>query len=150
MKEKGLPLGVVNSFSGEVMRTKQVIVVRKDLNMRKGKIAAQVAHASIKVFFDRMTAVSETEEGHQIYHGIYTPEMIEWKNGIFTKIVVSVDSEEELLEIYSKAKSDNVPCSLIQDNGLTEFHNVPTYTCVAIGPAYEDVVSKYTGHLKLL
>ena len=132
------------------MKTKQVIVVRKDLNMRKGKIAAQVAHASIKVFFDRMTTIVETEVGHQIYHGCYTPEMVEWKNTAFTKVVVYVDSEEELLEIYNKAKEADIPCALIQDSGLTEFHNVPTYTCVAIGPCYEDVVNEYTGHLKLL
>ncbi len=127
---------------------KQVIVVRKDLNMRKGKIAAQAAHASMKVFFDLSVGASL-----YITEGIFIPlneEMKEWVNGLFTKVVVSCDSEEELIDLYSKAKNANIPCSLIIDSGLTEFHGQPTHTAIAIGPTQEEKINIITGHLKLL
>jgi len=124
--------------------TKQVIILRKDLKMRKGKMIAQGAHASMKVFFDM----------GMITRGILnidlTEDMQEWVNGIFTKICVSVNSEEELLEIYATAQSVALPCSLIQDAGLTEFDGVPTYTAVAIGPAKNEEIDYVTKHLPLL
>ena len=70
--------------------------------------------------------------------------------GRFTKICVSVDSEEELLEIYNKARSLKLNTSLITDAGLTEFHGEPTKTAVAVGPGKPEVVDKVTGNLKLL
>lgn len=130
---------------------KQVLCVRKDLNMRKGKIAAQCAHASMKVFFDR--AISADPEIAGIAPGVYisfTPEMQEWFNGSFTKICVSVDSEAELLELYNKAKEAGIPASLITDAGRTEFHGVATHTVVAIGPDTSEKIDKITGSLKLL
>jgi PTH2 family peptidyl-tRNA hydrolase len=90
------------------------------------------------------------KESKSIYTFEATKEMEEWIDGIFTKICVSVNSETELLDIYNKAKSDNLPCSLIQDCGLTEFNNVPTYTCCAIGPDNSEKINKITGHLPLL
>lgn len=117
---------------------KQVLVVRKDLNMRKGKIAAQAAHASMAAVVGR--------DGIVFDH----PNIKEWLAGIFTKICVGTDSEQELIDIYERAKVANLPCSLIQDSGLTEFKNVPTYTAVAVGPAKVDVVDQITGHLRLL
>ena len=123
---------------------KQVIVIRKDLNMRKGKMIAQGAHASLKVFLDRKQMV-----GRDCVISL-TDQMHEWINGIFTKICVSVDSEVELLDIYNRAKEDNLPVALIQDCGLTEFGNVPTYTCLAIGPDEIEKIDKITGGLKLL
>lgn len=127
---------------------KQVIVIRKDLNMRKGKMVAQGAHASLKPFFDRFQRVdaSETTITYQITVGI---EEAEWINGMFTKICVSVDSEQELLEIYAMALAMELPCALITDAGLTEF-KVPTKTAVSVGPAHADKVNAITGHLKLL
>ena len=73
-----------------------------------------------------------------------------WIDGQFKKICVSVNSEEELLEIVQKAKDVGIPYALITDSGLTEFHGVKTNTCGAIGPSSEDVVNAITGHLKLL
>jgi len=61
-----------------------------------------------------------------------------------------VDSEEELIGIHETAKASGLICSLIQDAGLTEFGGVPTYTCCAIGPAWEEEVDAITRHLKLL
>ena len=74
----------------------------------------------------------------------------EWLNGSFTKIVVYVNSEQELLDIYEKAKDAKLPCSLIQDSGFTEFHGVPTYTAVAVGPWWSEAVDEITGDLPLL
>jgi PTH2 family peptidyl-tRNA hydrolase len=128
------------------MKSKQVIVIRKDLNMRKGKMVAQGAHASMKAILDSMIDV---EEEKVLYLEPGTP-MEDWINGIFTKICVSVDSEEELLELYNNAKIQGYNAALIQDAGLTEFGGVPTYTCCAIGPNWEDEVNAITGHLKLL
>ncbi len=128
------------------MNTKQVIVLRKDLNMRKGKMVAQGCHASMKVFFNRISWCSKGE----MHIMPITTEMENWINGSFTKICVSVDSEEQLLTIYEKAKMEDIPCSLIQDIGKTEFNGVPTYTAVAVGPALAEDVDKITGHLKLL
>jgi len=129
---------------------KQVIVVRKDLRnvkgekVRSGKLISQGAHASMKVFFDR---IEYCDNGEMKISEI-TPEMEEWINGKFTKIVVSVDSEKELFDVYFAAKSANLPCALILDAGLTEFPE-PTNTCCAIGPAQSENIDKITGHLKL-
>lgn len=125
---------------------KQVIVVRKDLNMRKGKIAAQVAHASMgavlnyRSYNDDCIEINLTEN--------YALE--QWINGLFTKICVSVDSEAELLEIYDNALTAQVNVKLITDAGLTEFNGVPTKTCLAIGPDYPEHIDFLTKHLKLL
>lgn len=120
---------------------KQVIVIRKDLNMRKGKMAAQAAHASIKFLADKL------KEGNSIR---WTEEQSEWLNGSFAKIVVSVDSEEELMQLYQETKQAGLTVSLIIDSGATEFHCVPTRTCIAIGPHESEAIDKFTSHLKLL
>ena len=135
------------------MNVKQVVVMRKDLNMRKGKMVAQGSHACMKVFFDRMEKCRHqmgTNIIEPLYKCDFTKEMEEWKEGIFKKICVSVDSEQELMDVYNKAKEANLPCSLIEDHGLTEFNGVITKTCCAIGPANEEDVDKITGELKLL
>lgn len=141
--------------SGMMMKIKQVLVVRKDLKMRKGKIAAQCAHASLKVFLDRKETRDEncvwceSKDSQNLIIPL-TDEMKEWLEGIFTKVCVSVDSEEELLEVYKKAQEAELPCALVTDAGLTEFHGIPTNTVVAIGPANEDKINEITGELKLL
>ena len=135
------------------MELKQVIVMRKDLNMRKGKLAAQVAHSSNKVFLDLCHKdKSLFDENQFTYTFNYNKgsNWDKWLNGLFTKIVVSCDSEKELEDLYQKAKDANLPCSLIVDAGLTEFRGIPTKTCIAIGPADPEEINKITSHLKLL
>ena len=61
-----------------------------------------------------------------------------------------MDSEEELLKIYEKAKKAKLPCSLITDSGKTEFNGVPTNTVVVIGPDKSTKIDKITKKLKLL
>ncbi len=112
---------------------KQVLVIRKDLKVRRGKEIAQCAHASLK-------AVMENR---------FHPDVMRWSKGRFTKIAVSVDSEEELMNIYNQAKENGLVCSLILDAGFTEFDGVPTYTAVAVGPSTNEKVDAITGHLKL-
>lgn len=123
---------------------KQVIVMRKDLGMRKGKMIAQGAHASLKVLTDRGRAAEDT------FAIELTPAMAAWLTGRFTKVCVSVDSEEALDAVVARARAANVPVALIVDSGKTEFRGVPTKTCCAVGPAWTDEVDAVTGELPLL
>ena len=125
---------------------KQVIVMRKDLGMRKGKMIAQGAHASLKIFLDR----AATGDGGGTYAFTTTPAMASWLGGRFTKVCVSVDSEAALDAVVAAATAAGLPCALITDAGATEFHGVPTRTCCAIGPAWTDEVDAITGSLPLL
>lgn len=138
---------------------KQVIAVRKDLNMRKGKIAAQVAHAAMKVFFNRMEITngehftSSGQYKERAWKATIKPidvDMKEWMEGSFTKVVVGVDSEDEVYELAKKAEEAGLPFAVIVDNGFTEFHGNKTTTCVAIGPADADKLTPITGELKLI
>lgn len=131
-------------------KSKQVLVWRKDLVVRKGKLAAQIAHASLAVFLNWM---NKTEEGGRLEMSMKLDDdsaTYDWLTKKFTKICVYVENEKELVEIYEKAKTAGLPCSLIRDAGDTEFHGVPTLTCCAIGPAWDDEVNAITGNLKLL
>ncbi|MBH25810.1 MAG: aminoacyl-tRNA hydrolase [Myxococcales bacterium] len=123
---------------------KQVILYRRDLKMRKGKIAAQVAHASMKVLLNRAAPVPEGGDPQTLTLQM-TPEMTRWVRGRFAKIVLSVEGEEELLAAYAEAERRGLPCALITDSGKTEFHGVPTRTTVAIGPASADAIDPITG-----
>jgi PTH2 family peptidyl-tRNA hydrolase len=123
---------------------KQVIVIRKDLNMRKGKMVAQGAHASMAAILDIAKNVDS---------GLLIPKDDRywfWLTGNFKKITVSVNSEQELLEIYELAKKANMLSSLILDSGKTEFHGQPTYTAVAVGPDRNENVDLITKNLPLL
>lgn len=130
------------------MSTKQVIVIRKDLNMRKGKMIAQGAHASMKVFFDRMAC--HDDDSIVIMPEQLTEEMREWMQGSFTKVTLGVNSEEELINVYKSADAVGLPCSIIEDAGKTEFGGIATLTAVAIGPAKSEDIDAITGKLSLL
>ena len=73
-----------------------------------------------------------------------------WLESSFKKIVVGCDSEKELIELDEHAIREGIISALIKDSGLTEFHGVPTYTALAIGPDSGELINKVTGHLKLL
>lgn len=113
---------------------KQIIVMRTDLNMGVGKMVAQGAHASMKA-----TVLHKDD-----------PRVEQWLSGLFTKIAVRVDSEEELMEVLLNAKESGLIAELIVDSGLTVFNGVPTKTCIAVGPDTHDNLKSVTGHLKLL
>jgi len=118
-----------------MFKYKQVIIVRKDVKMSVGKIAAQVAHA----------AVSAAEITRKTRRKWYKEWMIEGQR----KIVLEVDSVDELLKIYDLAKEKNLPVALIKDMGLTELPP-DTITTIGIGPAPENIINSLTGKLKLL
>lgn len=128
---------------------KQVIILRKDLSIRKGKMISQGAHASLAAIL-KDKIIEDHVDGKMSLRIMLTEPLKAWLLGIFKKIVVSVDSEQELLEIEKKAREEGIITSLIQDSGLTEFGGVPTYTAVAIGPDSSDKLDPITGHLKLL
>lgn len=114
--------------------------------MRKGKMIAQGAHASLKVLID---AGAPDPDG-QSFTLPLDPALSAWLGGRFTKICVSVESEAALDAIVQEARAAGVPCALIVDAGHTEFRGVPTKTCCAIGPAWAEAVDAITGALPLL
>lgn len=114
---------------------KQVIVVRTDLNMSKGKLAVQVAHAAVFAAFEAYKK--------------YTNWFNEWWNSGQKKVVLKASSGKELMELYEKAANSNLPAVVIADAGLTELPP-GTITAVAIGPAPSEEIDKITGHLKTL
>ncbi|VVC01396.1 Peptidyl-tRNA hydrolase [uncultured archaeon] len=116
------------------MALKQAIIVRGDLDMGKGKIAAQVSHASLSAFrkselADKFTARKWEAEGQK-------------------KVVLKVAGEAELLQLYEQMKRE-IPCSLIRDAGHTQVEP-GTVTCFGAGPAEEAKIDKHTKELKLL
>jgi PTH2 family peptidyl-tRNA hydrolase len=155
----------MHEIDGEfLVMIKQVLVIRKDLNMRKGKIASQAAHASMMFLVNRImlnndfnSDVHETNlrDDHRYCLArnvldMFTPEERMWLEGKFTKICVGVQSEQELNELFDKAEQANLEVHMCIDSGLTEFGGIATKTCIAIGPDYADVIDAITGHLKLL
>jgi PTH2 family peptidyl-tRNA hydrolase len=131
---------------------KQVIIIRKDLHMRRGKEVSQGAHASIAWLTGRVSAGRwKTIPGHDDVVSIFalTPAEWAWVEGNFRKICVIVNSEQELLDVYNQAKDAGLVAELIEDSGLTEFHGQPTFTAVAIGPDYDEKIDPVTGHLVL-
>ncbi len=127
---------------------KQVIVMRKDLGMRKGKMVAQGAHASIAWLTSRLRIVPDRLSTERHVH--LMPYETAWIEGIFTKVCVGVSSEDELLAVHGRARAAGLNAYLITDNGLTEFHGVATNTCCAVGPNWVDEVDVVTGELGLL
>ena len=114
------------------LETKQVIVVRYDLKMDKGKMASQVAHASLE-------AAMKCDQRM----------LDKWRESGMKKVVLRVGSEHDLVDIYEKARRAGVKAVLVQDAGKTAFKK-PTRTCVGIGPDSSKRIDRITGELKLL
>ena len=113
---------------------KQVIAVRTDLGMGKGKIAAQVGHACVM-------GAEHVRKSHPEWWS-------EWWTGQ-EKVVVKVSGIKELQEVKRYAIDLNLPWSEISDAGHTQLAPGTT-TCISIGPAPENLIDKITGDLKLL
>lgn len=118
---------------------KQVIVIRRDLKMRRGKEIAQGAHASTawltRHVIDGAPPLTAAER--------------QWLTGSFRKVVCQVTSEAELRALVDKASALGIEARLITDAGLTEFGGVPTVTAAAIGPAWDSLIDQVTGELVL-
>ena len=126
------------------MSVKQVIVMRHDLKMRRGKQIAQGAHASLAFLTRRLQ-----KYGHTSLANCTTAERT-WLTDGFAKVCCRVDSEEDLLAIRDKAQEAGLEVHLVTDSGKTEFHGEPTNTCLAIGPDDVEKIDAITGELQLL
>ena len=137
-------------------KSKMMIVMRRDLKMRKGKIAAQAGHACIDAILmalskeGRLNDFEMTSDGFALKNTEKpsTP-LSEWFEYGSAKVCVYVDSEEELLLIASKANEMGIIVSVITDAGMTEFHGVPTKTCLALEPLPAEIADLLTGNLPL-
>jgi PTH2 family peptidyl-tRNA hydrolase len=132
------------------MSKKQVIVMRTDLNMRKGKMVSQGAHASLKAILDQGKVIEVLGNTLDVFAIPLTEHLHEWITTNFKKITVQAPDEQTLHDVIQKAKEAEIPYALILDSGLTEFGGVATYTCCAIGPADDEIINSITGDFKLL
>lgn len=126
---------------------KQVIVMRTDLNMRKGKMVAQGSHATLGVFLKNDISTEGLQYAE--VRSFWPKQVSEWIRTGMKKVCVGCSSEDELMSLYNKAKENDVEAYYVRDAGHTELEP-NTITCVAIGPDEEEVIDKITGHLKLL
>ena len=130
MMNKLRALKIANNYrKGEF---KQVIVVNKSLGMSQGKLAAQVAHASV------LSLLNDPE-------GLAAG----WLDNSYPKIVLQVESTQDLLNLKSKADKLNIPNALVVDEGRTEVSN-GAITCLGIGPSTKEIIDEVTGKLRLL
>ncbi|MBT6995456.1 peptidyl-tRNA hydrolase [Candidatus Woesearchaeota archaeon] len=111
---------------------KQVILVRKDLKLSKGKLAAQVAHASVEA-----TLNSNKQK------------VLAWRKIGMKKVILKVDDLKELLKYQRLAKKEKLVASIIKDAGKTEIPS-GTITCLGIGPDKEEIIDKVTNKLKII
>ena len=110
---------------------KQAIVARRDVGMGAGKLAAQVAHASLM-------AVERADDRA----------VSEWKGGGQKKVVLRADDERTLFELKEAADAAGIPAAIVRDAGHTQLEP-GTVTALAIGPAGDDAVDAVTGELPL-
>ena len=119
----------------EEFEFKQVMAVRSDISMGKGKLAAQVAHAAVAASRDTERKKPEWFKGW-------------WAEGQ-AKIVVKVGSESELNDLRRTAEELGLPTAMVVDRGLTQIAPNTT-TCLGIGPGPAELIDRVTGDLKLL
>ena len=116
------------------MPLKQVILARTDLKMGKGKLAVQVAHASLEAFKKALKK---------------DPQLVsEWQLEGQAKVVLKIGSQKEAIDYFNKVKG-KFAAALIKDAGLTQL-KPGTITCLGIGPADANALDRVTGQLKLL
>ncbi|KAF8281103.1 putative peptidyl-tRNA hydrolase [Trypanosoma cruzi] len=143
---------------------KMTLVVRKDLKMGTGKIAAQCAHAAVavveKVESRRQKGDTTTptlraahDEGVEANDGAYWDEWVAWYDAWMfaggTKVALQCESEEKMMDAFREAKQEGLPHALIRDAGRTQI--APgSKTVLAVGPAPIKLVDRVTGHFKLL
>lgn len=128
---------------------KQVIVIRRDLKMRRGKEIAQGAHAAMEWLTDRMAKPDRREYAFNWHLTGLTDAEEEWLRGGHAKVTCQVDSEEELRAVHAAAVSAGLAAYLVTDAGRTEFHGEPTVTALAVGPDYASRIDPVTGSLRL-
>lgn len=139
-------------------KSKQMIVMRRDLRMRKGKIAAQAGHACVEATLmalareERLDQVRVTPSQTWVYledEGTPSTPLSRWFDAGVAKVCVYVDGEEALLELATKGRELGFAVALVRDAGFTEFHGEPTYTCLAFEPLAPEQIDPLTGDLPL-
>lgn len=137
-------------------KSKMMIVMRRDLKMRKGKIAAQAGHACIEAILMALNKEGRLNDFEMTVDGLvlnnidkYSSPLSDWFMYGCAKVCVYVDSEEALLDIAQKAKEKGIIATVITDAGMTEFHGIPTKTCLALEPLPAEIADELTGELPL-
>lgn len=123
---------------------KQVILVRRDLKMKRASIAALVAKASAEFFIDN----DESSRGDKLSVSL-TPQESEWLSSGSTRIVLGVPSENELKSLAFRAEIAGLQCYQITGTQASDIDFSPETLCVAIGPDESDKIDEITGNLKL-
>lgn len=129
--------------------TKQVIVVRRDLNMPPGKLASQVAHAAMAFVSRRIKFQPMFSSGYRCEPIWFDHAEYDWFNESYAKIILAAKDETELEAICVAAEAAKLVVHRIVDEGRTVFSGVPTFTCAGIGPSYNETIDQITGHLPL-
>lgn len=124
---------------------KQLIIIRKDLQMNKGKLAAQASHASL----GSVLRMAHKDGGNYLLDCEHNPVLDAWLNGSFAKVALAVHSEEELEKYHQIAQEHGFPCAYIVDNGTTVFNGVKTPTCLGVGPVESEKLDALFNELKL-
>lgn len=143
-------------------KSKQMIVMRRDLKMRKGKIAAQAGHACVEATLMALAREGRLGEVRLIADAAGNPDWVvldhaegdrspltDWFDAGVAKVCVYVDSEEALLGLAQRGREAGFAVALIRDAGFTEFHGEPTYTCLAFEPLPAEAIDPLTGELPL-
>ena len=125
---------------------KQVIVIRRDLKMRRGKEIAQGAHASSAWLAH---AVADALDGDGRATVVLDPAARVWLTTSWRKVTLQVQTEDDLLALHDAAVARGLRSHVIQDSGRTEFGGVPTRTALAIGPDLAALIDEVTGHLTI-
>lgn len=128
-------------------RIKQVILIRKDLTMRRGKEIAQGSHASMAFLVEQLDHAILDETKTQDFTIALSDIEQTWLSKGMAKVCLRVNSEQELLEHHQKALDAGLNSHLIQDSGRTEFKGLATYTACAIGPDEVQKIDAITGDL---
>ena len=122
----------------------------------KRKDCAQAEHACVEAVLmalkkeNRLNDIEESSDGVELNHNEKTNiPLSEWFHYGCAKVCVYVDLEAELLDLARKATERDVLSAMITDAGITEFHGIPTKTCLALEPLPFDVADELTGHLSL-
>lgn len=149
-KEKAEELSENNSKAGEKIDEedeksyefddlKMVFLVREDLKLGAGKIAAQVAHAAVSLYDDI------TQEGTSYYQQA----LDHWNEYGAKKIVLKAKNLDELKMVRKKCREAKIPAVIISDAGHTQV-DPGTKTVLGIGPEESDKLNKITGEFKLM
>ncbi|MFC4553274.1 MULTISPECIES: peptidyl-tRNA hydrolase Pth2 [Halorussus] len=110
---------------------KQAIVARTDIGMGQGKLAAQVAHASLSAYEETGSKARKA-----------------WKGEGQKKVVLKASGESQLFELAEKARAEGLPHAVVRDAGHTQL-DPGTVTALAVGPGDDEIVDRVTGDLSL-